>query len=737
MANYASFRNVIEHTVQQRRDFFRLVFGEETGFVCITYISHLSKKAGEYYYEYPVHLNRMCKDIDDNCQNLIHAYFGINLLENPKRNRDESNIVKSTVAWCDLDTCSPLLMQVDPSIVIQTSRARWQALWRFEETQPVEVAEDISRKIAYFHSDQGSDKGCWNRSRILRIPYTPNYKYGDINTAPVVIVTATSPSLYRPSDFKVYPEIEVFKTFKIELPHAENLPDEDPEEILKRYSKSLPVDIFGRIRDIPNREEDWSEILWSIEKWFAEAGLTQEEAFKVLWNAGCNKYKRDGRPQEDLWIEIRKAYLEVLQERDLIPTPTAKIPEIISEEEIKEAQLRETFVERYIKYASGVTDAAVQYHQASAFIILSSIISSNVYLPTSFGTIKPNLWFYICGDSTVTRKTTAMKIGNRLLQEVDSDAIFATDGSPEGIITALSSRPKRASVYHKDEFTGLLDSMIHKEYMSGMAEMFTKLYDGDDLKRILRREEIRVTDPVFIMFVGGPKTKTQLTITEEMISSGFIPRFVFITANPDIQNVRPVGPPIQEDYEARESLLNELHVINKRYNEPVIFSGIGKNAPSFEVKLTREAWIRYNQLETILTSNALESGLLHLTPVYDRLAKSTLKSAVLIAASRTLNGSVTVELADLIHAIYYCRNWFKYASEIVNNVGKTNDERMIDSLMNMISDTGDLGIPRSELMRVFHLDSKRADLLFTTMEQRGLIRRLSWRKEYRYVDNMR
>lgn len=733
MANYASFREVVDHTAGLRREFFRLVFGNETGYVCIAYKNHTTNKMVQEYFLYPDQLDIMCASVDDNCQNLIHAYFCVNLLTKPERVSE--NVEKSTVAWVDLDKCNPVLLMVDPSITVQTSDSRWQGLWRFESPQAIDIGESISRRIAYYHAEQGSDKGCWNRTRLFRIPYTPNYKYGDIQSAPVVVVTNTVNALYRESDFVRYPELTAFKFASKPVPQTDNFlkTDEDPESIIARFDKGLQSDTFGLYRDVPDRNEDWSGRLWNLEKRCVEAGMTLEETYRIASTSACNKYKRDGRPDRELWAEVKKAHLEDIEQHNMAPTATSTIPELMTDEEIKMVQGRETFIERYISWASGVTDASIQFHQAGAFIILSSIMSSTYKLPTSFGDVAPNMWFYLCANTTLCRKTTSMNLAMKLLEEVNPEAVMATDGSVEGILTALMHRPGQSSIYLRDEFTGLLEAMSHKDYMAGMAEAFTKLYDGGSIKRMLKKEEIKVSNPIFIMFAGGVKTKTQMMLTEEHINSGFIPRWVFITAEPDPSKIRPVGPPRPVNNEERDLILNELHVLNEKFNTPRHVVGHGSVLPIFEASLTNEAWIRYNDLENTFTKTALDSGIDHLTPVYDRLAKSTLKAAMLIAASRSGESSdIVIGVDDILHAIYYCRMWYKYVSEIVNGVGKNYDERLIDAIIIKLHEAGDFGLTRAQLMKEYTMDVRRADLIFATMEQRGIIRKTTWRTGLRY-----
>jgi len=732
MPSYSSFREAIERTVERRRDFFRLIFGNGTSsgsgplYVCIAYKGHTDKSFEEKFFEYPAQLNEMCEDIDKRALTLTHVYFCPQLLR--AKRRKKGDVAKCPVLWADLDTCNPQLLQVPASIVVQSSHGRWQAFWRMESALEPEEAEAICLKIAYFHSDQGADRSGWDLTQLMRVPYTPNYKYGDLKTAPVVTVSSTSTALYRASDFDCYPAYNALKFIDDPLPTELNLPKDTPEEIFERYQGTLNPQTEDIWQSLPEDGQDWSATLWKLGKLCFEAGLTKEETFLIMRTSRCNKYARDRRPMTALWTEVKKIYVKETEHYNLVPTPTAVIPSLITTEEVRKAQARDTFVERYIRWATELSDAAPQYHQAGAFIILSALISGSLRLPTSFGPVIPNLWFMILADTTLTRKSTSMRIAMNVLDEVMPSAMMATDGSMEGILSALKDRPRTASIYLRDEFAGLLDAMAHKDYMAGMAETFTKLYDGDSLKRLLRKDEIQIRQPIFIMYTAGTKTRIQNLLTETHIDSGFIPRFIFLTAVADPSRVRPVGPPAPMNYQARNAIIDELSNINFRFNSPrLVISPGGQTSsnlrPEFEAELTPEAWARYNEFETTLTNAALETGLPHLTPVYDRLAKSTLKAAMLITASYKGEDTdkITIEKDDLTHAIYYAQYWFNYASEIVNSIGDSQDERVMKQIVDFVNIAGKLGVTRAEIMRRYKLDAKRTDLLLSTLLQRQVL----------------
>jgi hypothetical protein len=338
-----------------------------------------------------------------------------------------------------------------------------------------------------------------------------------------------------------------------------------------------------------------------------------------------------------------------------------------------------------------------------------------------------NLWFMILADTTLTRKSTAMDIAMDLIVEVDSDAILATDGSIEGLLTTLATRPGKPSVFLRDEFSGLLEQMTKRDYYAGMAEMLTKMYDGKLQKRVLRKEIIEVKEPVLIVFAGGIKRKITSLLSFEQVSSGFMPRFIFITAESDVTKIKPMGPPTGFTSNNREAILDELRDMAKHYRQQqtIHIERLEMDIVEdrrWDAQLTDEAWIRYNELEAQL----LDAGMGFdrpeiMTPTYDRLSKSILKCAVLLAASRQRKEKVVVERIDIIRAATYAESWRMFAREVMNAVGKSQAEHQYDLIVGAV--TRKPGISRSTLMQHYHLSSRDADVIFRTLEERQLIRR--------------
>lgn len=705
-----------------RESFFRAAFGLQKGYVCLCFLTPDKKNFWESYFRYPQEMPEMLREI--RLQLASHnVYFCPQLLRSKHRKKEE--VFSTPTAWSDLDTCDPDKLLLTPTLLIESSAHRWQALWLLEDVEP-DDAEFLSKRIAYYHSADGADRSGWDLTQLLRVPLTYNFKYNAIaGEQQVVRMASYHPSTYRMSDFNVYPPTADENTVAIPVPDPEDLA-ESAEALLQEKRRMMNPLLWSLYNVEPTGT--WSETLWQLHMLCFEAGFTREESFLIARDAKCNKYARDGRSEKLLWKEVCRAHARGEGTAELLVLPGGPERTTLLTEEEQDIVRRQpdSFVERYITWARGLGDAAHQYHQAGAFIILSTLLSGNVRLPTSFGTFIPNLWFMILADTTLTRKTTAMDIAVDLIIEIDSDALLATDGSIEGLMTSLSLRPSRPSIFLRDEFSGLLESMTKKDYYAGMAEVFTKLYDGKMQKRVLRKEILEVRDPRLILFAGGIKNKVTGLLTFEQVSSGFMPRFIFITAESDVTKLKPLGPPTDLTQNNKHVILDEMRDLASHYQQTTMLEL--KNVPGkiesplmWDAMMTPEAWIRYNELEfkmlEVGTASEFRSDVL--TPTYDRLSKSILKAAVLLAASRSRAEQIVVELDDILRAIHYGEQWKIHADDVMANIGKTTYERQIVNIHKLVWRKP--GCSRSQVMQHYHLNAKVTTEIFQTMEQRGLI----------------
>lgn len=709
---------------ETRLQFFDYLFEQRDGFLCIAHAPRNDIKKGKFqqkFFKWPDQREGLGPYIDSIVKG-NNVWFGINLFRRPERKRDFA--LPTPLVWSDLDTCDPGEINPPPQCRLKTSHYNFQGIWRLEENIDPEQAQAYSKRIAYAYADKGADKSGWDIEQLLRVPFTFNYKYDDGATE--------VPTVQLLSKFEARLPVAVFEEFTPPTPeeilvHDEPVPDvlslPEPQQIIYAYGNELRRTPFAEIFGTEPKS-DWSAAMWQLLNICLEVGMTKEETFAIALVAKCNKYDRDNRPIGYLWKEIAKAELKqknislILDE-----TEPLKVPVLV-----KGDMPPKSVLDDYKAWAVEATDAVEEYHELACTMLLSSILSAGLYLNTSFGKVVPNLWGLILGDSTLTRKTTAMKMAMEFVAEVDRELVVATDGSVEGMLTALAARPGKVSVFYKDEVSGFIDSINRKDYLAGMSETFTQLYDVPPfLTRLLRKETITITSPVFIFFGGGIRDKMYALLNDEHVLSGFLPRFLIVGGNADVNKIRPTGP-LAPALDAKRRELREKFVhMHTLYNQDAVIeipdANTTINIPTqTEAILTNAAWKFFQDTEMLLTKEAAQSASsLVAQPTFGRLAWSSLKMGMLFAAARQepVDGKISVEVTDLQAATWYVQKWGRHTVDLIQNVGRTANQRIISRVYEHVKRRP--GCSRSEVSRFFHLSKKELDLVLDTLQDRGQV----------------
>lgn len=705
-----------------RESFFYYLFGEEEGYVCICTQPQGDPSAfRQTFFQWPTDATSLNDFIEQHIQTK-NIWYGVNMLT--LADRKPQFCKASNLVWSDLDKCPPSVLIPSPPCVIESSPERYQAIWRLDDKIDPYLAQEFSKKIAYKYREDGADVSGWNLTRILRVPFTKNFKYSH---APMVSIVRASESLVPINDFE---------TLQVELPDSSDDPfsDEMPTElpdlaaVLYKYQSKLKQTAFNELFDSePPDNSDWSGLMWRLINISFEAGMTKEEVFILAKEAKCNKYMRDNRPIRYLWREVLKAFFQqrrigVAIGGEYVPLV---MPLLITPDEVE--KLPKTFIDDYREWAKNSTDAIEDFHNLAAFMLLSFFISGSVRLPTSSGTTVPNLWGLILGDSTLTRKSTSLRLAMDLLTDIDNSLILASEGSSEGILMGLSGRPNRVSIFFRDEVTGFFDGLIKKDYLAGMRELFTKLYDVPSIeRRVLRKEIYEITNPVFIFFGGGIKDRLFQLISEDFVTGGFMPRFIIVCGETDISKIRPTGPPTEKLSETREEIKSRLSDLYESYmvTSPKNIGGQDVHMPTHVIaELTNDAWSRFGEIEDLMMKAGFNTPFKDLAnPTFNRMSVSLLKMAVLLAASRQLpkENKITVELYDLLGATQYIQHWGSYSIEMIMNSGRSLTQRAIEKTKRAIK--ANPGITRGELSRNHDLSKREMDEIVSTLIDRNEIR---------------
>lgn len=384
----------------------------------------------------------------------------------------------------------------------------------------------------------------------------------------------------------------------------------------------------------------------------------------------------------------------------------------------------EGFLEHYVAFASAHTDAPVEYHFGCGFGLMSSVIGRQA-IELLFKS-HPNLWILLLGPTTIFRKTTSLRIANRLLRRFDRDCLIASDFSPQSLLGAVAERQGGPAVFFRDETSGLFRAITRHGYMAGMSETLIKLFDGDSCSRKLRKEEIIVEEPYLVWFGGAITEKLLGAVGEEEVFSGLMVRFILI--NPLKKGpFKPLTYATAEETWKEDDLIQRLKSIQDHLRTPWSLSltqgsGFFQGDEPYYFILTAAALDRFNTYVRMLEDEGLGDPIVE--KINSRTGPLALKLMMLLACdhwdvcSHSLN-TVLVGLDILLKSLYFAELFRLHSVRTLSQIGDTDRERNYDRIVDFIK--AHPGITRGKLMRRFKLNAREMSETRQTLIERGLI----------------
>lgn len=371
-------------------------------------------------------------------------------------------------------------------------------------------------------------------------------------------------------------------------------------------------------------------------------------------------FSKSRRGRRDKWIDrpdyrektIRKAIAgttkfydsekhEKLPERKEIwenPSSEVKKATAFSEWDFENILPEEHFISRYIEdYASERTDAYPDYHFGAALQLLSIAVERNAVIDVTPTKKFPNLWINLVGLSTVSRKSTSMKLADLVLREAGLEhKKLADDFSPEALVDELEQDAKK--VYWNDEMETFY-SELGKNYKQGTDALFAKLYDNPSShKRKLRNEEVEAEDVYFNIFGACVPRQIIDSIGGEQAESGFLPRMLFIWCERP-KEIRDIETGVSDRQEAElGKWMERVNWFLRRYRTSKGSREPLRMIPDEEALEYYNDWVR--EFEQFIQRNDSKSR--EISPFFGRIKSYVLKIAVLIE----LGSSDFKELVD-------------------------------------------------------------------------------------------
>lgn len=686
--------------------FFTRVLPEDEGWVPIMTLGSNGGLTRCQWFHWPDETEKMCEYVASKANQDV--YWSPMLFHRPStlssaRHAAKKNVKSLACVYADLDGLEPEALHIEPTVLVKSSPEHYHAYWRLSDYKDLENLdiEQLNRGVYQEHAENGVDRG-WPLAKKLRVPGTMNTKpaYG----LPVPVSASFNENTESYSSERFSESYAPATTPKVEL--IAEMPDttmDDAIAIITRVNDSRVTDLFS---DIPSLADDWSSLMYSLECYLFEAGLELAEVFTVLRSAECNKFRRDGRPDSDLWIQLQRDKARWDDDQ----TTKVELADAFALGHLREGEVvhhlpglrdeqgglfwndvhlidatddvpENTVVDALADYMQHMSErTSTQFNYAASMSVLAAVLGSEIRIRTGFGVLGCNLFTLILGRTTQDKKSTTASYAKhflrRLSKEFETELIGPEDHTPEALAQYCGTRPNSSVLVVMDEIQDLFArAMRSGSYMDGEVGFLTKCYDGyvPSQARKQKGNEYRPETPFSLSILGmGIMDQVAKNLKVEKIASGFIPRCLIVLPEPKVvkpeelmDDIRVLSSENDKELQAQDlmftgclrTLIHARHYWHKERESLEPYTVAGEDARVLmdfsEVALERIK-AAGNKCAILAANHPLYSE--YLNPCVERLGLSMLRMAALLAATEM---SRRVELRHAVKAIRLAEFYLK------------------------------------------------------------------------------
>ena len=302
------------------------------------------------------------------------------------------------------------------------------------------------------------------------------------------------------------------------------------------------------------------------------------------------------------------------------------------------------FIPLYLEYARPLTEARDQFHLATALAVLSIAYERRIYIQES-SPIFANLYLAIVGYSSASKKSTSIRIGLKLLDNIFPERTTLTNVfTPEGLQSAFEEYPRQ--LIEIDELGGFLGQVSKKSYMSGTTDILNSLYDcPPNFSKRLAEKTLEFDDPYPVVICGSPFRWLADEVNSTLKEGGFLARFQwFITLDRlKKEDLKPITP--APNVNLKNKLIQKLEDIRSMEEEDQVLYTYDDQAT--------ELYCRFYEEQKLSLQNEQSE---QIGPYVERLLTAVKKFALIFQATKG-EGKVITE-QTMREAIALCR-WLR------------------------------------------------------------------------------
>jgi len=466
----------------------------------------------------------------------------------------------------------------------------------------------------------------------------------------------------------------------------------DNDETGRQYSLNIGKSISGIAKKV---------------KWLELPGLGDKE--------DISDWIENGGTAEKLQelIDSAPEFSEVLEEFNKPIEPDETITRPVFEKNKFEVIVPEyDLIELYVDYVSPTIDCPDIYNRTSAILLIATLLARRVYFKFGTQKIYINIWAVIVAPSTTYRKSTSINIAKNIIRTFYQDYLFPEEFSQEALMEYFKKSGSKGILIWS-EFGAFL-AASQKQYMAGIKEFLSDLYDCPDFKkRILKKDTYIIEEPYINILTATTLEWFLRSIGESDIMGGFLARFIYIVATKKEKKPLIAFPELPDD----DKLNKFLYLLD--------YANCVKGEVTFydESKDIYKKWITSHE-EAIdkLNFNQTISGF------FGRLGTTCLKLAVIFQISETQK--IHVKANAMKRAINFVEllkeNIYKL---LLDKIGFSREEREKKKILGLIKKKGT--IERSILLQYSGMKAKTLDEYLNTLKEEGRIEEIQEDIKYR------
>jgi hypothetical protein len=497
--------------------------------------------------------------------------------------------------------------------------------------------------------------------------------------------------------------------------------------------------------------------MWKLQLDLFRAGLTKEEVFVIARKAKCNKYgeesigqvtqtglpiPRRSDPDGVLWKEILKAsqvYTSDVSTDLVVVSEPVREPDtrggfvFLTDAEREWVNANPNFIDEFTEWVGTRSPQSSEvYRRSLAYMLLSCVYGPKALIKFQFAKVFLNLWVFLLGETTATKKTTVVRLMFEVLkewEEIIGDQIYVGDDfTAEGLNKALAERSGKVSLLRRDEVDGLFRELLTKNYLSGTAETMTSLYDGEirvSLRATTGAGQTSRSETIFNFLGYGTDRGVSEVLTVKQFHTGFMIRPVWAVAEAPPWQAENEYLVIADDEEGEANNPNQTDPQVIKFCQKFVRStrAIEKFGRPARMKITPEAQTRLNEWQK--TSHEVIDGKRnqeYIDPSRQRLAISMMKSAALLAVH---DGTNTINIGHVLHVIAQSELWFRDMIQTIDSVAASEFEGKVNAVESYVASSAD---GRVQLPKVYNRFAGytvgQVDEFIKSLEQQARIKRV-------------